>query len=344
MKVTELFEGTSKSAIKKLEDAIFNNWLELSTKQIAKRVKGWPEFKDMPAAELETIVGDAHYLVHNQVDEGLTEGEVIQAKFGEPVKTGVVKMRVRKHPLGAYSPTGTFKVHEFTENQGGRKDSMFVSYKNSDGGVDGWPFDRKSPPEFITFMVGNEKVTLSQALAAWRQQQKSVKEGLMTEGAFVIKNTAGVEKRFKDANSEAAKLWKASGSKASKPSAVPTEKYSQAWWQYQEDKDKNYEKTMPWTKIDKHDLDSAALKAAFSSAGWNENNVDDWSVVGGSGNVKVKGVNCAALTLRVVYMFTKDDDIGVEGDDPVSDSEYITIARSPTDPKKYVFVRHGQLR
>jgi hypothetical protein len=176
------------------------------------------------------------------------------------------------------------------------------------------------------------------------QAHNQVDESLMVEGAYVIKNTAGVEKRFKDASSEAAKLWKASGLKASKPSAVPKEKFSQAWWQYQEDKDKNYEKTMPWTKIDKHDLDSASLKAAFSSAGWNENNVDDWSVVGGSGNVKVKGVNCAALTLRVVYMFTKDDDMGVEGDDPVSDSEYITIARSPTDPKKYVFVRHGQLR
>jgi hypothetical protein len=170
--------------------------------------------------------------------------------------------------------------------------------------------------------------------------RNQVDEAVAGKGMWVIKNKDGVEKRFKDDESPEAKAWKSSNS-AKRPSAVPKEKFSKEWWQYQEDNDKTFEKIMPWTKIDKYDLDSASLKDAFESAGWKEKNVDDWSVIGRGTEINIKGVPCAAVEIRVVYVFTKDDDMGIEGDEPVSDSGTFFAARSPKDPKKYIFARHG---
>jgi hypothetical protein len=170
--------------------------------------------------------------------------------------------------------------------------------------------------------------------------RNQVDEAVAGKGSWVIKNKDGVEKRFKDDESPEAKAWKNSNS-AKRPSPVPKEKFSKEWWQYQEDNDKTFEKIMPWTKIDKYDLDSASLKDAFESAGWKEKNVDDWSVIGRGTEINIKGVPCAAVEIRVVYVFTKDDDMGIEGDEPVSDSGTFFAARSPKDPKKYIFARHG---
>jgi hypothetical protein len=170
--------------------------------------------------------------------------------------------------------------------------------------------------------------------------RNQVDEARSPKGMWVIKNKDGVEKRFKDDESPEAKAWKSSNT-AKRPSAVPKEKFSKEWWQYQEDNDKTFEKIMPWTKIDKYDLDSASLKDAFQAAGWKEKNVDDWSVIGRGTEINIKGVPCAAVEIRVVYVFTKDDDMGIEGDEPVSDSGSFFAARSPKDPKKYIFARHG---
>jgi hypothetical protein len=169
--------------------------------------------------------------------------------------------------------------------------------------------------------------------------RNQVDEARSPKGMWVIKNKDGVEKRFKDDESPEAKAWKSSNT-AKRPSAVPKEKFSKEWWEYQED-NKTFEKIMPWTKIDKYDLDSASLKDAFESAGWKEKNVDDWSVIGRGTEINIKGVPCAAVEIRVVYVFTKDDDMGIEGDEPVSDSGTFFAARSPKDPKKYIFARHG---
>ncbi len=81
-------EGAMKALQQKLEDAIIGNWLSLSTAQIVKRVKGWPEFKGISEDELENLVDDAREQAHNQVDEGLI---MVEGAYVVKNKDGVEK-------------------------------------------------------------------------------------------------------------------------------------------------------------------------------------------------------------------------------------------------------------
>lgn len=169
--------------------------------------------------------------------------------------------------------------------------------------------------------------------------KNQVDEARAAKGMWVIKNKDGVEKRFKDDESPEAKAWKAS-SKPKKASPVPKEKYSQEWWDYQEDKDPYSDKVYPGTKIDRDELTFDKLADAFKDAGYEERNVDDYHIQRATEKT-IKGVRCAAYSLRVVYVYTKEDDIGVEGDEPVSDSQVIYVARDSKNPKKFVFAGYG---
>ena len=161
----------------------------------------------------------------------------------------------------------------------------------------------------------------------------------LNEGMYVVKSQDGVEKRFRDASSAEAKEWKASTSKKPAKKSVPTEKFTQEWWDYKEEK-ADGDGVYPWSKIGQYELDFDVLKDAFEQAGYGAQNIDDWSIVKKI-DTKLNGVTTAAAQLRVVYVYTKDDDIGIEGDDPVSDSGLINVARSTKNPNKFIFTGYG---
>ncbi len=161
---------------------------------------------------------------------------------------------------------------------------------------------------------------------------------LLTEGAFVIKSKDGVEKRFKKEGPES-EAW--SKTIAKKPKTVKAEKFSTAWWEQKEDAG-DVDMILPWTKIDKYNLSSNDLEAAFENAGIPAKNVDHWTTYGPTFKV-IDGVKCASINLNVIAAYTKDDDLGLDftDRDVVSDSHPVVVARSPKDPKNLIFIGYA---
>lgn len=156
---------------------------------------------------------------------------------------------------------------------------------------------------------------------------------LLNEGSFIIKNKDGKEKRFKDAKSQEAADWKNSSS----PVKKPIEKYTQEWWERKEDAVGRYTDVLyPWTTIEDREIDDdlvrKLLKGSFTISA---ENVTDWHT-GRASTKKREGVDCAAIEVNVFLHFTKEDDIGLddEDEDGVEETDSITIARDPKNPKK----------
>lgn len=143
----------------------------------------------------------------------------------------------------------------------------------------------------------------------------------LLEGMWVVKSMDGIEKRFKDKNSPAAKEWERSIKK--KPAKAP--KYSQEWW-YTQDVD-----VYPWDKIDAYTDNDEIRHIAAAQFG---KAVDDWSVEK-KFNKEVNGVECAHATIRVTYTYGPEDDMG--HDEEVSDAERIVVRRDVKKPEKLVF-------
>ena len=156
----------------------------------------------------------------------------------------------------------------------------------------------------------------------------------LREGMYVVKSKDGVEKRFKDADSDEAKAWK---EQTAKKATVKFEKYSQPYWDREYEKSEfDEERVWPWDIVTRYDLEGDDLAAAFEASGHNIEHVDSWDYVR-KGHKIVNGVDCAGAVVRMTYFYTKDDDIGIDGDEPVSDSQNILVVRNPKDPKKLIF-------
>lgn len=153
---------------------------------------------------------------------------------------------------------------------------------------------------------------------------------LINEGNWLIKNKDGLQKRFKDAKSQAALDWKNSSS-PKKPEKPKT--YSQQWW---DDKEAaagySTDGVYPGDKIDRNDVDDGLVqKLIKSSMTISHSNVTDWHF-GRTSTVERDGVDCASIDVNVSLLFTKDDDLGLDND--VEEMDSITIARDPKNPKK----------
>lgn len=152
-------------------------------------------------------------------------------------------------------------------------------------------------------------------------------EELLHEGMWVIKNKDGKEKRFKDDKSSAALAWKDSSS-PKRPSKKKAEKYTYDWWM---DSDAD---VLPWDKIE--DVDNLYKYIKGGTGVIRE--PDDWTF-GGSYRDEVDGVPVAGRKIRLMYLITKDDDLGIDDNDGegVEHSETIGIVRDVKNPKKFVF-------
>lgn len=154
----------------------------------------------------------------------------------------------------------------------------------------------------------------------------------LKEGMFVVKNKDGKEKRFKDHNSAEAKAFK--DSKA--PSKVKLAAYSAAYWK-SKDADPNFEGVVPWERIKEHEV-SDQFDGIARQQGLGR--VEDWTISGGRGYVEADGIKqVASVTIRMMFSFGKEDDLGldIEGDERVSDSQYVKLRRDTKNPKKLVF-------
>lgn len=149
---------------------------------------------------------------------------------------------------------------------------------------------------------------------------------LLTEGMYIVKSKDGVEKRFKDADSAEAKAWKESTAKKTKVAV-----YSQKYWEGKDDG----ERIVPWTKITVDEI-ADQFDAIASDQGFGR--IDDWTKQK-NGETKVEGVDVATVGVRMAFSFGKEDDMGldVEGDERISDSQYIQLRRDVKDPRKLVF-------
>ena len=145
---------------------------------------------------------------------------------------------------------------------------------------------------------------------------------LLVEGAFVVKNKDGKEKRFKDVNSADARAWKDSSAK--KVVTKKVVKYSQEWW---EDQDADLRPDDKISMDDDGQVDRI-LRAEMHRA------ADDWTF-GKHYTKNVNGVVVAGRVVRAGWMITKDDDLGVE--DQVEHYENFGIVRDVKNPKKFVF-------
>ena len=146
----------------------------------------------------------------------------------------------------------------------------------------------------------------------------------LNEGMWVIKNKDGKEKRFKDDKSQAAIDWKNS-STPKKPRPEKAKKYSYEWWDDQDG-------TKPWDKIEYVDDLYRWIKGGIGVI----REPDDWTF-GGRYEKEVDGVPVAGRKIRLMYMITKDDDLGVEDGEEVEHSETIGIVRDVKNPEKFVF-------
>lgn len=202
-------------------------------------------------------------------------------------------------------------------------------------------FDKDDIKAIKDLMPGEEHTTggpTDSVTIVRLKKDRALEEGLMTEGAYVVKSKDGVEKRFKSADSAEAKAWAASTQK--KPAKVKAEKYSQAWWddKYLDNKSGYMAGThsvFPSTKIDELEVGDQFDKIAKQEG---LGRVEDWTV-GGRGTSEVDGVRVATISIRMMFSFGKEDDLGldVEGDERVSDTQYITLRRDTKNPKKLVF-------
>jgi hypothetical protein len=166
---------------------------------------------------------------------------------------------------------------------------------------------------------------IDRKMIAWAKKNGAKFESL-DEGMYVVKNKDGVEKRFKDHESPEAKAWKTS-SKTAKFAV-----YSDAYWENKKDTSKYGDDVVtPWAKIDEDDPAIARIvKQQFGK------NADDWHLSKQT-STKIDGTTCTVASLRVSLQYTKDDDLGLDGD--VEDSQVIKIARDPKSPKTVKF--HG---
>lgn len=146
---------------------------------------------------------------------------------------------------------------------------------------------------------------------------------LLREGNWNLKNKDGKKKSFKDKNSPEAKAWLSSSSEKKPPKV---KKYSYEWWDQQDTKVK------PWAKIDF--IDSNELEKLLKNT-VNDRAPDDWTF-GRSYSTETDGVPVAARNVRLMYLYTADDDLGI-GDEPVEDSQVIGIKRDVNNPEKFVF-------
>lgn len=154
---------------------------------------------------------------------------------------------------------------------------------------------------------------------------------LLNEGMYVVKSKDGVEKRFKDANSAEAKAWKDS---TQKKTVTKFPKYGKVYWSRKAD-DYNYDGKLPWSKIDSMEVGDQFEKIA-KEQGFGR--VEDFHVTKRD-EMNVDGVTVATVSVRMVFSFGKEDDLGldVEGDERVSDSQYIKLRRDTKHPEKLVF-------
>lgn len=173
------------------------------------------------------------------------------------------------------------------------------------------------------------------------------------EGAWVVKNLDGVEKRFKDDKSEAAKQWRMT---RSKKKAAP--KFTQTWWKQKEDRDYYGDSLYPWTPIDDEEvtMDFLVKQADFTKDGvdhWRitkretkqltnqslRKMIDSSSDVGKALIAKLEKredlPEVAVAIVRVAVHYTADDDLGHDSD--VEESQSIRVTRDPENPKKLVF-------
>lgn len=140
------------------------------------------------------------------------------------------------------------------------------------------------------------------------------------EGAYVIKNKDGKEKRFKDSNSSEAKAWK--DSSTLKRSPLPkAERFSADWWI-------DKEGDRPWDRIeDGEDVNKILKKEMGKEPG-------DWTF--GRHYMKmVDGVNVAGRIVKATFVYGPNDDMGVEQE--VENTENYGVIRDVKNPKKLIF-------
>lgn len=145
---------------------------------------------------------------------------------------------------------------------------------------------------------------------------------LLFEGAFVVLSRDGVEKRFKDDKSPAAKAW--AETVVRKPKAEPKMTMP-----------KIDMKLKPIDRENQRDIDEIDKIVKDQMKGVKEY---DWSLRKNT-VVDRDGVKCAAATVRIAYEITPEDDMGVE--EVTEDSVTIVVARNPKKPSKLEFVRYA---
>ena len=161
--------------------------------------------------------------------------------------------------------------------------------------------------------------------------ETDLKESVIAEGTFVVKNLDGKEKRFKDENSNEAKEW----AKSSSPKKA-TKKYSQDWWSDKIDAaSANAHMVTPWSGYmrftDPEAIDKI-VKAEFKSA-----TNTDWTIAGnyndgGSARYNKKIGDCPVTALKIRVSFTRNSE-----DNTVADSQVIGVYRDVKDPTKWIF-------
>lgn len=146
----------------------------------------------------------------------------------------------------------------------------------------------------------------------------------VTEGAYVVKNKDGVEKRFKDHTSSDAQAWKASSK------AKAAEQYSDEWWKGKADNSSSSIIT-PYLAIG--DGDESAINALVKKE--YGKTATDWHVTK-KGSMKKDGTTCAMATVRVALHYSKDDDLGLDHD--TEDGAQMKIVRDRKSPKTFNIV------
>ena len=161
----------------------------------------------------------------------------------------------------------------------------------------------------------------------------------LLEGGYVLYNRSGQRKTFKDTGSPAARAFQSSESTA-KPATVPSPKFSQEWWDKRQYSGK-YSGPFPDTRFGENEFDYEKLKFPFSQAGFQEDNVDDWSVTKHV-FTEIDGVRCAGVIIRVAYSFGAEDDMGLDLKDGkrLEDIQSLSAYRSPTAPATLVFGKY----
>lgn len=149
------------------------------------------------------------------------------------------------------------------------------------------------------------------------------------EGMYVVKNKDGVEKRFKDTDSDEAKAWKDSSSKKSTPKVVA---YTDKYWEVKEGRPGV---VMPWKSL-KYDEAATDAIQRLVELQFGTRNVD-WTF-GRASELTKEFTTCAAIEVRVTFEYGPDDDMGV--DEPTSDSQTILVARNRENPKKIDFIKY----